>query len=82
MFQNLPRYIWGVLKYNESVVIPSTPQKLFLYFYTTKRTISHFIQRTYIFVAQVIGFTRTCDQTCDDRSDITQVIFNFELKCS
>ena len=63
--------IWRVLKYHEPVFIPNTLKKpCYFLFILQGKAISHLVTR--FSHARVIGFTTTCDQTCD-RTKVTHV---------
>ena len=58
--------IWRVLKYYEPVFTRNTPKKpCYFLFIPQGKEISHLV--TLFSHARVIGFTTTCDQTCDRR---------------
>ena len=68
--------IWRVLKYHEPVFIPITPKKLcYFLFILQGKEISHLV--TLFSHAWVIGFTTTCDQTCDRKGHTCLNDFRF-----
>ena len=63
--------IWRVLKYHEPVFIPNTPKKPYYFLFILQgKEIPHLV--TLFSHVRVIGFTTTCDQTCD-RTKVTHV---------